>query len=336
MCPRRFRADSTPASPRPPRAGPSAPPGPPEETAARPRRRCRGDAGPEAAGGGAIRRSGTAITVSAPPFPNALTARTSKTYSRPLTRFLHRHTARVPAPTFSHSAPGLSHRPAYRYLVADDRLSLRLSDGRLQLSLTDPLPELAPRSMDEIGSGDPGGDTRTSSGSSGSSLGLLPADDLTAPAGNRQRQGVAVGHPVGPGRHRGGEDPVVGGLESPDPRVAKDRVVCAIPAGRFLTAFQYRCLLKPVTGSEKLNRTVNSPDTGGSVPLAITTVSGVTVIPSPAGRPAAGPLVVSRSYLHLIEPSPPPGRKASKLRPGPWWSASVKRSTGLIPGYCTS
>ena len=39
--------------------------------------------------------------------------------------------------------------------------------------------------------------------------------------------------------------------------------------------------LKPVTGSEKLNRTVNGPDTGGSVPVAITTVSGVTVLPSP-------------------------------------------------------
>ena len=39
--------------------------------------------------------------------------------------------------------------------------------------------------------------------------------------------------------------------------------------------------LKPVTGSEKLNRTLKGPDTGGSVPLAITTVSGATVIPSP-------------------------------------------------------
>ena len=57
------------------------------------------------------------------------------------------------------------------------------SDGRFQLSLTDPLPGLAPRPMEEIGSGDPGGDTRTSSGSSGSSLGLLPADDLTVPPG---------------------------------------------------------------------------------------------------------------------------------------------------------
>ena len=56
-----------------------------------------------------------------------------------------------------------------------------LSEGRFQLSLTDPLPELAWRPMDEIGSGAPGGDTRTSSGSSGSSFGLLPTNDLTAP-----------------------------------------------------------------------------------------------------------------------------------------------------------
>ena len=35
--------------------------------------------------------------------------------------------------------------------------------------------------MDEIGSVTPGGATRTSSGSSGSSFGLLPTDDLTAP-----------------------------------------------------------------------------------------------------------------------------------------------------------
>ena len=40
-------------------------------------------------------------------------------------------------------------------------------------------------------------------------------------------------------------------------------------------------LEKPVTGSENLNLTVKGPDTGGSVPLIISTVSGVTVIPSP-------------------------------------------------------
>ena len=40
---------------------------------------------------------------------------------------------------------------------------------------------------------------------------------------------------------------------------------------------------KPITGSEKLNRIVKGPDTGGSVLLAIPTVSGVTVIPSPEG-----------------------------------------------------
>ena len=37
--------------------------------------------------------------------------------------------------------------------------------------------------MDDIGSGDPGGDTRTASGPSGSSFGLLPTNDLTAPPG---------------------------------------------------------------------------------------------------------------------------------------------------------
>ena len=39
--------------------------------------------------------------------------------------------------------------------------------------------------------------------------------------------------------------------------------------------------VKPLTGSEKLNLTVNGPSTGGSVPPIISTVSGVTVIPSP-------------------------------------------------------
>ena len=58
-----------------------------------------------------------------------------------------------------------------------------LSDGRFQFNLTDPLPELARRPIGEIGSGAPGGDTRTSSGPSGSSFGLLPTDDLTRPAG---------------------------------------------------------------------------------------------------------------------------------------------------------
>ena len=55
-------------------------------------------------------------------------------------------------------------------------------------------------------------------------------------------------------------------------------------------------LLKPVTGSEKLNRTLNAPDTGGSAPLAITTVSGVTVIPSPeADQPLFPSSLVART-----------------------------------------
>ena len=57
-----------------------------------------------------------------------------------------------------------------------------LSEGRLQLSLTDPLPEPACRPMEEIGSGAPGGDTRTASGSSGSSFGLAPTNEVTDPA----------------------------------------------------------------------------------------------------------------------------------------------------------
>ena len=47
--------------------------------------------------------------------------------------------------------------------------------------------------------------------------------------------------------------------------------------------------LKPVTGSEKLNRTVKGPDTGGSAPLVISTVSGVTVIPEPESDQAPVP-----------------------------------------------
>ena len=59
--------------------------------------------------------------------------------------------------------------------------------------------------------------------------------------------------------------------------------------------------LKPVTGSEKLNRTVNGPDTGGSVPCSPSrAVSGVTVLPSPDSDQSLGPLVVSGFYLHLI------------------------------------
>ena len=36
----------------------------------------------------------------------------------------------------------------------------------------------------------------------------------------------------------------------------------------------------PVTGSEKLNRAVNAPDTGGSVSSLIPTLSGAMVIPA--------------------------------------------------------
>ena len=40
-------------------------------------------------------------------------------------------------------------------------------------------------------------------------------------------------------------------------------------------------LLKPLTGSEKLNRTVKGPDTGGSCMAIISSVSSGMVIPSP-------------------------------------------------------
>ena len=54
--------------------------------------------------------------------------------------------------------------------------------------------------------------------------------------------------------------------------------------------------LKPVTGSEKLNRTLKGPETGGSVPLAITTVSGATVIPSPdSDQPLVPSSLVART-----------------------------------------
>ena len=54
--------------------------------------------------------------------------------------------------------------------------------------------------------------------------------------------------------------------------------------------------LKPVTSSEKLKRTANGPDTGGSVPLVIPTVSGVSVIPSPeADQPLVPSSLVART-----------------------------------------
>ena len=65
-------------------------------------------------------------------------------------------------------------------------------------------------------------------------FGLLPTARDHAALRNGDRQRVVVGHLVGPGRHRGREDPAVDRLQRPHDRATEHRRILVVHAGRIL------------------------------------------------------------------------------------------------------
>ena len=129
---------------------------------------------------------------------------------------------------------------------------------------------------------------------------FVPGRRPHRPSAHRQRQRVVVCHPIGPGRHRSGEHPVVDRIQSTDPRVAEHRVVLIVAAGRILTA------LDVVAGKTCHRLGIAEPHRKGALHRRRKVARHLNRQrrdghPLLRLRPVACPLVVGGPQLHFID-----------------------------------